>query len=313
MKRIIVFGYGATGREVTNLLSARGDDVIVAQRTAPSNLPIGVSFRACDLTDAGAVVTASAGREIVICAAGFPYDARLWERAWPAAMRAMLTACEVVGARFVFADNLYMLGPQTEPLTESMPLTSYGRKPRVRADVTRLWQEAHAAGRVKGVAVRASDFYGPNVPNSILSNFGVARLVVGKPALVPYSPDHPHDFAYVPDFARAVVTLADAPDDAYGQAWNVPNAPTRTLRELLKLAADIAGVRFRMYAIPFWLQPVFGLIRPEIHEYIEMRFQTDRPYRVDATKFLARFGGRATSFEEGLAATVQYYRAATGG
>ena len=39
------------------------------------------------------------------------------------------------GARFVFADKLYMYGPVTVPLTETMPLTSYGRKPRIRAEI----------------------------------------------------------------------------------------------------------------------------------------------------------------------------------
>jgi len=135
---------------------------------------------------------------------------------------------------------------------------------------------------VKVVAVRASDFYGPDVPTSVLSEYGVARLIAQRAALVPYSPDFPHDFTYVPDFARALVTLADAPNDAYGQAWNVPNAPTRSLRELLSLAAKIAGVPMRIQAIPAWLQPLVGIFQPAIRELTEMRFQTDRPYRVDA-------------------------------
>jgi nucleoside-diphosphate-sugar epimerase len=309
MKRIIVFGYGPVGREIVALLAARGTDVLVAQRTAPKNLPKGIRFKPCDLADREAVVMACADRDIVICAAGFPYNSRLWESAWPVAMRALLEACERAGARFVFPDSLYMLGPQTEPLTESMPLTNYGRKPRVRAQITQLWQEAHAAQRLQAVAVRASDFYGPDVRTSVLSTLGVARLVAGKAALVPYSPDHLHDFTYVSDFARAIITLADAPDDAYGQAWNVPNAPTQTLRELLALTAVIAGVPLRVHVLPTWLQPVLGMIRPELAELVEMRFQTDRPYRVDATKFLARFGGNPTMFEEGLAATVHFYRA----
>ena len=224
----------------------------------------------------------------------------------------MLSACEKAGARFVFADNLYMYGPVTVPLTESMPLTSYGQKPRIRAEITRLWQDAHTAGRVKVAAVRASDFYGPDVPNSILW-MGISRMVAGKAALVPYSPDHPHDQTYVPDVARTVVTLCDAPDDAYGQAWHVPNAPTRSLRELLTLAAGIAGVPLRMQVLPLWLQPILGIAVPELRELIEMRFQTDRPYYVDTGKFRTRFGQEPTSFENGLAAAVRFYRDAARG
>ena len=39
------------------------------------------------------------------------------------------------------------------------------------------------------------------------------------------APDMPHAFAYVPDIARAAVTLLDAPDDAFNQVWHVPCAP----------------------------------------------------------------------------------------
>ena len=312
MKRVVVFGYGPVGRKITALFAARGDDVLVAQRSAPKQLPAGATFISCDVTDANSVAAAGAGREIAICTVGFPYSARIWERAWPAAMNAMLRACEKAGARFVFADNLYMYGPVTAPLTETMPLTSYGQKPRIRAEITRLWQEAHAAGHVKAVAVRASDFYGPDVPNSILS-MGISRLIAGKAALVPFSPDHPHDQTFVPDFARAVVTLCDAGDDAYGQAWHVPNAPTRSLRELLTLAAGIASVPLRMQVLPAWLQPILGIAVPELRELIEMRFQTDRQYYVDTGKFRARFGQEPTSFEDGLDATVRFYRDAAHG
>jgi nucleoside-diphosphate-sugar epimerase len=191
---------------------------------------------------------------------------------------------------------------------EDMPLTDYGRKPRVRAYITRLWQEAHNSGRVRAVAARASDFYGPDVATSVLSRLGVARLLAGKPALVPYPPEQPHDFTYVPDFARALVTLIDAPDDAYGRAWHVPNAPTRSLRELLTLAATLIGVKPRVTVLPSALMPILGLFRTDVRELKEMRFQWDYPYIVDTAKFSRRFWGDATPFEDGLQATVAFYQ-----
>lgn len=103
MKRIVVFGYGAVGRETAALFAARGQDVIVAQRHAPKQLPTDIRFAACDVTFGESVASACAGRDVAICAVGFPYDWRLWERAWPAAMNAFLSACEHNGARFIFA------------------------------------------------------------------------------------------------------------------------------------------------------------------------------------------------------------------
>ena len=105
MKRVVVFGYGAVGREVAKRLVARGDDVVVAQRSAPSSLPESSSFRVCDITEPESTAAACAGRDIAICAVGFRYDRRVWERSWPAAMQALLSACSSASARFVFADN----------------------------------------------------------------------------------------------------------------------------------------------------------------------------------------------------------------
>ena len=80
------------------------------------------------------------------------------------------------------------------------------------------------------------------------------------------------------------------------------------MRELLTQAADIAGVPPRMWVLPAWLKPILGIAVPELHELAEMQFQTERPYYVDTTKFRARFRQEATSFEDGLNATVRFYR-----
>ncbi len=308
---VTVIGYGAAGREAANLLAAKGGRLRIAQRREPRALPERAEFLATDVLDADSVRRACAGSEAVLCCIGFAYDARIWEKAWPRAMENMLAACAGAHARFVFADNLYMYGPQDRPLTEDMPLTDYGRKPKVRAEITRMWQRAHREGRVQAVAVRASDFYGPDAEFSVLANYGVNRLLHGKAALIPYSPDHPHDITYVPDFARALVTLAEAPADAYGQAWHVPNAPTQTLRSLLVKAADMIGVKPRITVLPPAMQRLMGLFARPVYEIIELRFQTDRPYLVDASKFARRFWADATGFEAGLEATIAFYRGET--
>ena len=307
--QIAIIGYGAVGRETAKILAARGDRVIVAQRKRPKNLPDGAEFVEADVLDLESLRRACASCAAVICCLGFRYESRIWEKAWPLAIDNFLAVCAQARARFIFADNLYMYGPQDRPLTEEMTLTDFGRKPKVRAQITRKWMMAHQAGRVEAVAVRASDFYGPDVENSVLSNFAVKPLLHGKAALIPYPADHPHDFTYVPDFARALVTLLDAPSDAYGQAWHAPNAPTQRLRALIERAAQKIGVAPRMIILPKPLLYLIGLFDRQIYELIEMRFQTEKPYFVDSSKFTRRFGGEATPFEAGLDATIASYRA----
>lgn len=304
----IVMGFGVVGRATTHALLARGAAVRVAQRRRPADLPSQVQFSACDVLDGEAVRQAIAGAAQVIVAIGIPYDGRVWRKAWPQAMTNIIDACAATGARMVFVDDLYMAGPQREPLREDMPLTAFGVKPAVRSEVTRIWQAA--AGRVRVAALRAPDFYGPGVGVSHIGDAAFGALARGKAATLIFPPDMPHDFAYVPDMARAVVTLLDAPDDAFGQAWNMPCAPTRTPRQILALGAEALGLRLKVRAVPLGLLPLIGLVQPFMREVAEMRFTFDRPYRVDATKFTRRFWSDVTPFEVGAPATALSFRPA---
>ena len=302
---IVVFGYGSTGREVTRTLAARGDAIRVAQRSRPADLPDGVGFTACDILDADAVRRAVEGAAQVVLAIGLPYDARVWRTAWPTAMTNIVEACAASGARIVFIDNLYQLGPQHQPLREDMPLSMAGDKPAIRTEVTRIWMAA--TGRVRLAALRCPDFYGPDVPVSHIGSTGFGRIATGKAAILMVPPDTPHDFAYVPDIARAAVTLLDAPDDAFGQVWNMPCAPTRTPRDILRLGAEAIGVRLKVNAIPLRLLPLFGIFSRFFHEVADVGFTWDRPYRVDAGKFTRRFWSDVTPFEVGAPAAARSF------
>lgn len=308
----VVLGNGAIGRLVTDALLARGDRVRVAQRTRPTDVAPDVEYVACDVLDADAVRRAVSGAARVLLAVGFPYDWRLWEATWPAAMTNVVDAAAAAGARVVFIDNLYQLGPQTRPRTEDMPLATdvraSGHKPVILAEVTRIWQAAR--DRVRVAALRCPDFYGPGVTVSHLGASAFGEMAKGKRAQMLAPLDTPHDFAYAPDIARAAVTLFDAPDDAYGQAWNVPCAPTRTPREILQLGADALGVPLKTTVVPFWALPALGLVWRFAKEMRDVGFTWDRPYVVDSGKFGRRFWADATPFEVGAPATARAFAAA---
>ena len=308
--RIVIFGYGPTGRATAERLLAEGREVVVAQRSAPATLPKGARFVACDALDREAVAATARQGEQFVVTIGFPYSGEVWREVWPKAIGNFVAACEATGARMVFIDNLYMYGPQTGPLVETTPLTSYGRKPAARAAATRIWMEACARGSARVAALRAPDFYGPGVGLSFLGDTAIGAMAKGKAAFFIGSPDIPHDYAYVPDIGRAAATLLSAPDTAYGQAWHVPCAPTRATRAILQLAADVLGVPLRLNILPELLLGPLGLFVPFLREAREMRFTFDRPYRVDAGKFAKAFWSDPTPFEEGVRRTALAFRAA---
>ena len=63
-------------------------------------------------------------------------DYRGWPVRWPPLMAGMMAGAEAARARFIFMDNLYMYGPVDGPLTEDLPLTTYGKKPAVLPPTT---------------------------------------------------------------------------------------------------------------------------------------------------------------------------------
>ena len=304
-QQITVFGYGAVGQPIVDQLVARGDRVRVASRSRPANLLAGVEHMRCDVLNAGDVRAALEGAAQAVLAVGFAYDSRLWRTVWPQTMINMVEGCAAKGMRLVFIDNLYQLGPQTTPRTEAMALTTVGEKPVILAEVARIWQRA--TDRVRIAALRCSDFYGPGVDVSHLGVSAFGELVKDKPAQLLIPADTPHDFAYVPDIARAVTMLLDAPDADFGQAWNMPCAPTRTPRDLLTMAATALGQRLRVWAVPFALLRPIGLVYRFAKEVADVGFTWDRPYIVDGGKFTRRFAFSSTSFELGVPATVHAF------
>jgi nucleoside-diphosphate-sugar epimerase len=168
---------------------------------------------------------------------------------------------------------------------------------------------AAAAGEARVAALRAPDFYGPGVGLSFLGDTSIGKLAQGKPAIFIGSPDVLHDYAYVPDIARAVTTLLSAPDSAFGQAWHMPCAPTRTTRDILQIAADTLDVKLRISALPAWMLGPSAMFSPFLRELKEMRFLWDRPYQVDASRFKATFWSDVTPFETGVPETARAFRA----
>jgi nucleoside-diphosphate-sugar epimerase len=156
-------------------------------------------------------------------------------------------------------------------------------------------------------ALRCTDFYGPGVDVSHLGASAFGELAKGRSAQLLVPADIPHDFAYVPDIARAAVALLDADDADFGQAWNMPCAPTRSPRELLAMGAASLGIRLRILAVPFFLLRPIGLFYRFAREVADVGFTWDRPYLVDGGKFARRFGFAPTSFEVGVPATVRAF------
>lgn len=191
-----------------------------------------------------------------------------------------------------------------------------GPRSATRRQMTEELFAAHQAGHVRAASIRASDFFGPGVTESLVGSRLFGPLLAGKTVSLVADPDTSRSLSYVPDIGRAMVTVGEH-DEAFGRAWHVPNAPPLTLRAFVAAAARAAGVPGSISSIPRWLAtllvPALGLATPPLRGLQENFYVYYEPYVVDHSAYVQAFGQEATPIEDALAATVSWYRSSVPG
>jgi nucleoside-diphosphate-sugar epimerase len=77
---------------------------------------------------------------------------------------------------------------------------------------------------------------------------------------------------------------------------------------VIALAGELAGRQVKIRSLRRRTVALLALFSPMLRELKEMMHQWELPYRVDHAKWAARFGDDATPLEEGLRATLDWYR-----
>jgi nucleoside-diphosphate-sugar epimerase len=223
----------------------------------------------------------------------------------------VLGAAKAAEAKLVVLENLYMYGPTVGPLSETTPINPTSSKSRTRAAMTAELLDAHRRGDVRVVIGRASDFIGPGVRDSAFGEFVFEPALAGKRAQTMGRPDTLHTNSYVPEVGRNLVLLGSR-DDAYGQAWHLPNPVTRTTRQIIiDVYAATATRRTSVTALKLPMLRAFGLFNRNVRELRHTYYQFAAPFIVDDSAFRDTFDGYTTSWDEIVTITVDWYRAQT--
>jgi nucleoside-diphosphate-sugar epimerase len=301
----VVLGAGPAGSTLATELVARGHRVGSVRRSADADAPPGVETRAADLSDPAAATAATEGAAVVYHCVNVPYHLQVAQM--PGIADAILAAAQAAGARLVVLDTLYPYGPVTEGrITEDTPWAATSDKGRMRAELDRRYLDAHAAGRVRVVAGRSADFYGPGVLNSTLGGATFPPALSGEPVLTFGDIDLPHSYTYIGDVARGLATLGER-SDGDGRVWHLPTVPARTTREVLDLIADAAGRPLEIDNLDE-PRPYGPFDATMMAEYAEMFYQHTTPVDMDSSAFESAFGVAPTPLAQGIAATVDWYR-----
>ena len=151
--------------------------------------------------------------------AGLKYDSRVWQEQWPTVMRNTIDACKRHGCALVFLDNVYAYGLVDGAMTEDTPYNPCSRKGEVRARIATMLMDEVKRGELRGMIVRAADFYGPTATLSVTHATVTERLKRKKTPQWIGDPKAVHTFTYTPDAGRTLALLGNTPS-AYGQVWH---------------------------------------------------------------------------------------------
>lgn len=302
---VVLGATGGIGSALVEELAGRGHRVRAVSRSGRA--PEGAEGFKADVSSSAGTMAASEGAAVVYHAAQPEYTK--WNEEFPVMTEAIVEGAASAGAKLVFADNLYMYGPGSkQPMTEEAPQRAQGKKGRVRILMAERLLEAHRAGWVRVTIGRASDYYGPGGTGTIAGDTVFDAALGGKTVRWPGSLDAPHQLNYLPDVARALVTLGEM-EEADGGVWHLPAAEPVTGRRFLDLISSELGRPIKASATPRAMIRAIGLFSPFIRELVETMYQFEQPFYADTTKYERVFGSfTPTPHEVAVGYTVSWFR-----
>lgn len=301
----VIFGTGPVGLATARALLKRNHHVRLVNRSGKADSPEGAEVAVANALDDAQVRDAVRGASVVYSCAQPAYTR--WPEDFPPLQRAILNAAADAGAKLVLADNLYMYGEVDGLVHEDLPYKAATRKGKTRAAMAREALAAHDQGRVRVAIGRASDFYGPFVTDSTLGDRVFGPLVKGETAQLVGDIDQLHTYTFIGDFGEALAVLGEH-DEADGQAWHVPNAPTRSTREIVTRAFELAGNVPKMSSMGRFMMRLGGIFIPGARETVEMMYEFEKPFVVDSSKFERTFGLKATPLDEAILETITWFK-----
>jgi nucleoside-diphosphate-sugar epimerase len=202
-----------------------------------------------------------------------------WDRLIPEITTAVLAAARASGATLLVPGNVYPYGLEPGPWNAGTPHRPVSRKGRIRAEMEARYRAAADAGQ-RTILLRGGDFLLPDAPQMLMN-----RVILGKAAkgivTTMGDPDALHAYAYLPDMARAAVSLV-ALAEALPAYADIPFAGHAfTISDLAARISRLAGRPMRIRRFPRWIftlaSPVWELAR----ELREMLYLFDHPHALD--------------------------------
>ena len=195
----------------------------------------------------------------------------------------------------VFGD-LPFDGTRFTEQTPYRPSSPYSASKASADHLVRAW---HATYGLPVVVSNCSNNYGPyHFPEKLIP-LTILNALAGKSIGVYGKGENVRDWLHVEDHAEALVTILER--GRAGQSYNVGGNAERTNLAVVETICDLLDARRPLAG---------GSPRRSLITFVTDRPGHDRRYAIDAAKIAADLGWRPKhTFEEGIAATVDWYLA----
>ncbi len=265
---------------------------VIAAVHRPTDLPAD-SVVVGDIADhdhVGALVETSAA-DVVFHLAGFVSGARELAAVHPAITANLLGSVNVLeAATAAGCDRVVLIGSgeQPEPISSEPPSSPYAAAKIAQSVYAAMF---HALYDTPVTTARVFMAYGPDQPDvSKVVPYAITNLLRGEAPRLS-SGRKRCDWVYIDDVVDALVVVAQEPA-AVGRAIDVGTGLLRSVREVVDAVAELCATR----VVPAWGALPDRALEPE--------------HVADATATLEVLGwSAATRLDEGLDATVEWYRA----
>ena len=303
---VVLGASGGAGNAIARALHDAGIATRAVNRSGDADLPGGIERVAADIGDPRSLDDAIAGASVVYMAAQPPYHR--WPQEFPTMLEDVIRACSAAEAKLVMVDNLYAYGPGHDRLTEASPYGATDAKGRTRAAMLDRLLAAHRAGELRVAIGQASDYFGPRSDNSGITALAIAPVAGTGTLRWMGSLDAPHSIGFLPDIARAYVTLGTR-DEADGRIWILPHGEAVTGREFLDAVNATPDEPRKTAVVSTTMLRLAAPFHRISRESLGIVYQWTGPWVADDSAFQATFGPfTATPFDIAVKEAVAAYR-----
>ena len=199
-----------------------------------------------------------------------------------------IAAAEGSGATLLFPGSVWNYGRGMPPrLDDQTPMQPTTRKGAMRVEIEQRIHEA-CDGGMRAIVLRAGDFFGGG--SGSWFDLVIAKDIARGRLTYPGPLDVEHAWAYLPDYAKTLVRLAEqrADFEAY-ESFGFPGH-TVTGHQLVATIEQVTEAMFRVRPMSWWFLKTLGQLAAMGRELSELEYLWRVPHAISGDKLKAAIG-----------------------